>query len=76
MRRATSAPRGPRQALAALWRGVRALWHGLRTLTGDDAYERYCAHHSLRHPHEPPMSRRVFCAEATRRKWSGVNRCC
>ena len=55
---------------------LRALWHGLRTATGDDAYQRYCAHQRLHHPREPLMSRRSFCAAATERKWSGVTRCC
>lgn len=58
------------------WRRVRALWQALRALSGDDAYERYRAHHAARHAGEPFMSRREFCAEAVRRKWSGVNRCC
>jgi uncharacterized short protein YbdD (DUF466 family) len=48
----------------------------LRAFSGDDAYERYRAHHAARHAGEPLMSRREFCADAERRKWSGVNRCC
>jgi uncharacterized short protein YbdD (DUF466 family) len=53
-----------------------ALWRALRRLTGDDAYERYRAHQAARHPQEPAMSRRAFCADEQRRKWSGVSRCC
>jgi uncharacterized short protein YbdD (DUF466 family) len=53
-----------------------ALWRGLRTLSGDDAYERYRAHHAAHHPREPLLSRRAFCAQATQRRWSGVSRCC
>jgi uncharacterized short protein YbdD (DUF466 family) len=53
-----------------------ALWSGLRALSGDDAYERYRAHHAAHHPGELPLSRRAFCAEATLRKWSGISRCC
>jgi uncharacterized short protein YbdD (DUF466 family) len=53
-----------------------ALWRGLRAVSGDDAYERYRAHHAAHHPAEPLMSRRAFCAQATQRKWSGVSRCC
>jgi uncharacterized short protein YbdD (DUF466 family) len=53
-----------------------ALWRTLRALSGDDAYERYRAHHAAHHPREPLMSRRAFCAEATQRKWGGVSRCC
>ena len=58
------------------WSRLASLWAVLRTLSGDDAYERYRAHHAARHAGEPPMSRREFCADAERRKWSGVNRCC
>jgi uncharacterized short protein YbdD (DUF466 family) len=52
------------------------LWAWLRTLSGDDAYERYRAHQALHHPLEPLMSRRAFARDAERRKWSGVSRCC
>jgi len=59
------------------WRGRLALlWRALRAATGDDAYERYRAHHAVYHPQEPALTRRAFCAEAQRRKWSGINRCC
>jgi len=58
------------------WPRLRALWRALRALSGDDAYERYCAHHAASHPGEPLLSRREFCADAERRKWSGVSRCC
>jgi len=59
-----------------LWPWLASLWGGLRAFTGDDAYERYRAHHAARHAGEPLMSRHEFCADAVRRKWSGVNRCC
>jgi len=59
-----------------LWPRLASLWGVLRALSGDDAYERYRAHHAARHAGEPLMSRREFCADAERRKWSGVNRCC
>lgn len=59
------------------WRGRLALaWAALRAATGDDAYERYRVHHALHHPHEPPLTRRAFCAEAQQRKWNGISRCC
>lgn len=67
-RRARSAPR--------LWPRLASLWGVLCAFTGDDAYERYRAHHAARHAGEPPMSRREFSVDAERRKWSGVNRCC
>ena len=70
--------RQARQARPAprLWPRLASLWGLLRALTGDDAYERYRAHHAARHAGEPPMSRREFCADVERRRWSGVNRCC
>jgi uncharacterized short protein YbdD (DUF466 family) len=52
------------------------LWRAVRHLSGDDAYERYRAHQAARHPPEPALSRRAFCAEEQHRKWSGVSRCC
>ena len=58
------------------WPRLRALWRVLRALSGDDAYERYRAHHAARHAGEPLMSRREFCADVERRRWGGVNRCC
>ena len=59
-----------------LWPRLASLWGVLRAVSGDDAYERYRAHHAARHAGEPLMSRREFCADAEQRKWSGVNRCC
>ncbi len=55
---------------------LRALWQALRTLSGDDAYERYLAHHAQAHPGVAPLSRRSFYLEEQQRKWSGINRCC
>jgi uncharacterized short protein YbdD (DUF466 family) len=54
----------------ALW------WRVLRTLAGDDAYERYCAHLRSHHGHETPLSRRAFYMCAQQEKWNGVKRCC
>jgi uncharacterized short protein YbdD (DUF466 family) len=55
---------------------LRHGWGWLRRISGDDAYERYRIHQALAHPDAPPMSRREFCADEERRKWSGVSRCC
>ncbi len=57
-------------------RWLRVLWQALRTVTGDDAYERYLAHHACAHPGEVPLSRREFYVDEEQRKWSGINRCC
>jgi uncharacterized short protein YbdD (DUF466 family) len=53
-----------------------AVWSVVRELTGDDAYERYLAHHVAKHPEQAPLSRSVFFKTEQRRKWEGVRRCC
>jgi uncharacterized short protein YbdD (DUF466 family) len=55
---------------------IRRLWRFVRELAGDDAYERYLAHHGVTHPYTPVMTRRAFYLSEQRRKWSGVQRCC
>jgi uncharacterized short protein YbdD (DUF466 family) len=55
---------------------ARAVWQWLRTVSGDDAYERYLHHHVHAHPESAPLSRRAFYDEHLTQKWSGVNRCC
>jgi uncharacterized short protein YbdD (DUF466 family) len=63
--------------LASLETALRRLWKGLRTLSGDDAYERYLAHWKAHRSHEgPPMDRKTFCRAELERKWNGVRRCC
>jgi len=63
--------------LRSAWRGrIVAGWHWLRRATGDDAYERYLEHHTLKHPGQVPLSREAFYRESLNRKWSGVSRCC
>ena len=56
------------------WVGIA--WHYLRAVSGDDAYERYLAHHAVRHAGEPVMSRKAFFTDRQRQKWTGVTRCC
>lgn len=48
----------------------------LRRLSGDDAYERYLAHHHRHHGDRIPLDRKAFYMDEQRRKWSGVKRCC
>jgi uncharacterized short protein YbdD (DUF466 family) len=57
---------------------LRSLWRALRTLTGDDAYERYLEHWRAAHSDASaaPLDRAAFCREEQRRKWEGVRRCC
>jgi uncharacterized short protein YbdD (DUF466 family) len=51
-------------------------WRHLRHATGDDAYERYLAHHAAAHPGEPVLSRKEFFKREQERKWGGIRRCC
>lgn len=55
---------------------LRRLWSYLREVTGDDAYERYLAHHRQSHPDESPLSRDQYFRERQDRKWSKISRCC
>jgi uncharacterized short protein YbdD (DUF466 family) len=57
-------------------RFLHRCWEVLRTLAGDDAYERYCAHHQHCHAGEPLLDRRAYYMKNQQMKWSGVNRCC
>ena len=61
---------------SAVLRWLLAGWNYLRAVSGDDAYERYLAHHAAEHTNQPLMSRKAFFAERQRQKWSGVTRCC
>ena len=67
---------GKRAMVLRLVRWLGAAWGWLRAATGDDAYERYLAHHVREHAGRPPLSRRAFYLESEQRKWSGVSRCC
>lgn len=51
-------------------------WRAVRRLSGDDAYERYLAHHAVHHQEEPPLSREAFFKQWQDTKWKGVKRCC
>ncbi len=54
-----------------------AVWQAFRRATGDDAYERYLAHHRLHHGGcGAPLSRAEYFRAQQRRKWEGVRRCC
>ena len=55
---------------------LRTCWRALRTLSGDDAYDRYCRHHLDTHPEAPLLSRKAFYVDEQRRKWGTINRCC
>ncbi|MGA0805523.1 MAG: YbdD/YjiX family protein [Pseudohongiellaceae bacterium] len=55
---------------------LKSAWRTLRRLSGDDAYERYLAHHAAQHPDTPPLDRAAFFRSEQQRKWNGVRRCC
>lgn len=57
-------------------RRFKALWAALRRLSGDDAYDRYLAHHRAAHRDERPLSRREWFRREQDRAWGGVRRCC
>jgi uncharacterized short protein YbdD (DUF466 family) len=65
---------GARAGAALRW--VGAAWRYLRAVSGDDAYERYVAHHAVEHAGEELMTRKDFFTDRQCRKWTGVSRCC
>jgi len=62
---------------ARLRLGLGSAWALLRQWSGDDAYERYLAHHQLAHPDQRLLSRREFVRRYQHERFSsGPNRCC
>ncbi|MBK9130543.1 MAG: YbdD/YjiX family protein [Gammaproteobacteria bacterium] len=55
---------------------ARTFWRAIRQLSGDDAYERYLAHHATHHPEAPLLTRAEFFRRWQDEKWSGMRRCC
>ena len=55
---------------------LRKIWQYLRQVSGDDAYERYLAHHRQAHAGEPPMTQEQFFRKRQDEKWSKISRCC
>ena len=55
---------------------LQCCWKLVRQLSGDDAYERYLAHHTACHPDAAPLSRSEYFRHCERQKWEGVRRCC
>jgi len=51
-------------------------WKSIRELSGDDAYERYLAHHSSSHADTEPLSRKAFFQHDQQQKWNSIKRCC
>ena len=48
----------------------------LRGVTGDDAYDKYLAHHKLNHPDQEPVSPSEFFKAQLDQKFNCVNGCC
>jgi uncharacterized short protein YbdD (DUF466 family) len=63
-------------ARGAAVRWIAAAWRYMRAVSGDDAYERYLAHHAAEHAGEQVMTRKAFFTDRQRHKWTGVSRCC
>ena len=60
-----------------VWPRLKPLWQIIRTLSGDDAYERYLAHWRDHHDGEgAPLDRKTFYKQRQERKWNRINRCC
>ena len=55
---------------------LRTGWRGVRTLTGEDAYERYVVHLRAMHSDREPMSHAAFYRQRELQKWDGIKRCC
>ena len=55
---------------------LKQIWQYLRQVSGDDAYERYVAHHRQAHPGEAPMTQEQYFRKRQNEKWSKVSRCC
>ena len=64
------------RSLGQMRSAAKTVWECVRTVTGDNAYDRYLQHHEQTHPGTPPLSRREFYEESQDMKWSGINRCC
>jgi uncharacterized short protein YbdD (DUF466 family) len=62
--------------MRSLAAALRRIWSGLRSVTGDDAYERYLVHRGQRHPGQPALDRGAFYRAELERRWTRPNRCC
>ncbi len=76
MERSAALPGKRMRSTAGMRKAAKTVWECVRTVTGDNAYDRYLQHHEQTHPGTPPLSRREFYDESMDRKWSGINRCC
>lgn len=65
-------------AIAKFFRSGNNAWKFLRTVSNDNAYERYLAHWQQCHADQNmvPLTRREFFVSEQERKWNGIRRCC
>jgi uncharacterized short protein YbdD (DUF466 family) len=59
-----------------VWQGLWLTWRFVRQVSGDDAYERYLAHHGEAHATSAPMTREQFYKFRQEQKWDRITRCC
>ncbi len=61
-----------------LTKSICIIWRAIRTVSGDDAYERYLLHWNKFHVTEnnQPLDRKAFFKAEQSRKWDGIRRCC
>ncbi len=62
--------------MRAFTAACRRFWTGLRSITGDDAWERYLEHVGRRHPGTVPLDRGAFYRAELERRSKEFNRCC
>lgn len=59
---------------------LHTCWQALRTLSGDDAYEKYLEHHNGFHANSlevsPPLTRKEFFKLWQDSQWKEICRCC
>jgi uncharacterized short protein YbdD (DUF466 family) len=57
---------------------LKGVWRDIRSLSGEDAYERYLVHWQEHHRQDasPPLDRKAFFEQQQERKWNGIKRCC
>ena len=61
----------------SLEKKLSLLWAAVRSVSGDDAYERYVQHTAAEHPDQPLLDRRTFYVREQERRFSGgPTRCC
>ena len=66
----------PVTILQQFYANWRKFWRTIRQLSGDDAYERYLAHHATCHAETALLSCKEFFQRRQQQQWNGIKRCC